>query len=437
MTISSFKNKFYTLYIILYLIVLLFFPDFKIGLPLIHGMFLCLIVLTALNIGSTFNLFKIDLVKLLLIVIILEATLTYILKSGSRNMLADNFSRVTGNRPNGLYFKVTLNGVFALLMFGFAYSYGKMIANYKMLLHSIIISIIFLCLINAVANIAQWVISTGGVIGRYNFKPPLVPSQGTSIGYSILGFLLLLSTDLIKKKIYKLLFLSLLALSILIIVTRQAQLSFGLILILYFTLKSERFSFVSIFKFFLVSLFLGGSFYSLYEFLDISDLFLQASDSDSVDFIVRLEAYTEAYRIFSEHIVFGVGYGLFSLYNQIFVKVAGEFVFLASAHNGLISIAAESGIVGVIIIFILIFIIIKKIFKARAKLLFLNHQKFNFVNAILAMVLINTISLFISNFFLFPPPSEYSYIGISFITWLFIGVSCGLVELETQGLKNA
>jgi O-antigen ligase len=439
MTISELKFRLLNILVSIFLVVLFFLPEFKMGLPLIHIFIVLLIayVMLTINDKNIFPFLKFDNIKIALFAYIFITTITYVFYSTNTAELQDNYARLTGNRPAGLYFKVALNGFFAMLTFGFAYSYGKLIANRKSALEFIVAVIIYLCLINAVANIAQWVISTGGVVARYNFKPPFIPSQGTSVGFSILGFLLLLSTNVIKKKIYRLLFLFLLALSIVIIVTRQAQLSFVLIIIIYYMLKSEKFSLANVFKFTAVSLIFGVALYFLYTILDISDLFVEASSSDSVDFIVRFEAFTEAYRIFSEHPLLGVGYGLFSLYNQIFVLVAGELIFLASAHNGLVSIAAESGIVGLINMFILIYIIFNKMFKARTHLRVAKHEKFNFMNAIIAMILINTLGLFISNFFLFPPPSEYSYIGMSFITWLFIGVSVGFVKAEIQKRKNA
>jgi O-antigen ligase len=378
------------------------------------------------------QLLKFDNIKIIMLVYVFITTFTYFFYSKDIEEIEANYSRLTGNRPVGLYFKVALNSIFAILIFGFAYSYGILIATRKTTLDFIIKVLIYFFLINAIANISQWIISTGGVIGRYNFTPPLINSQGTSISCSILGFLLLLSTNVIKYKFYRILFLFVFAFSILIIVTRQAQLSFVIILILYNILKTGKISINFVIKFSTIMTILVVSFYFLFQKLNISDLFSEASNADSVDVIVRLEILSEAYRIFTEHAIFGVGYGFFSLYNQIYVFVAGEMVFLASAHNGLFSILSETGIFGLTLIFVLIYIIFNKIIKARAYLSNVRHEKHDLINLILSMMIIYTFNIFISNFFLFPPPSEYDYIGQCFIMWLLIGVTSGFLNSKNQ-----
>lgn len=437
MRINKSKENFLFGSVIIYLFILLFLPNVRIGLPLIHFFILGLLGLFFLffNVNSILLFFKLDKINSIFLCIILVNLFTYIYKSSNSPILEENFLRVTGNKPDSLYSKVALNGFFSLIILLFAYNFGKLIGKSYLYTKRFIQAIICFAFINSLVNIFQWFIQTGGMIGRYNFDPLLIPSQGASIGFSILGFLYLYSTnelELFKNKIIRNTLLSILAFSVIIIISRQAQISFIIILMLYKLFTLKKLSITTLVKLIgsLVVFVLALVF--IYLQLDLSELFVNAANADSIDVIVRLESFNEATRIFYDNLILGVGYGMYSLYSQVQVYVAGELVFLASAHNGLASVFSEMGIVGVLLNGIFMIAIINEILKSRKM-----HRKnssllYKFINVILAYNIIGIISFFVSNYYLLPPSSEYIYMGITFIIWASIGVSKSSIEFKNS-----
>ena len=136
--------------------------------------------------------------------------------------------------------------IFLVLAY-FSLSLGSSVNGDLKLINKITNLIINLTLILAIANIYTWAISTGGVVGRYNFKPLLISSFGTNIQLSILGFLLLLSKiDNFSLYSFKTIKLVLFSLSILIIVSRLNQIMFILSLLLYYYYTAGKFAKIKI-----------------------------------------------------------------------------------------------------------------------------------------------------------------------------------------------
>jgi O-antigen ligase len=366
--------------------------------------------------------FRFDAIKLLLLFLVFINLFNSLLRFDNINLLESNYRSITGNSPKNLYFKVMFNGTVALIFYYHAYNFGKILSYSSKLFLIFINIIIIICLINACANITEWFNVTGGIIGRYNFTPPLVPSNGVSISYSVLGFLMVYSVGNFINWIRKLKYVLLLILlfSILIIITRQAQITFLLILILYTILKKSEISILFIIKLFFGFLFIGGLIFFLYNYLNLTELFLESSSKDSIDYLVRIDAINEGLRIFDQNKLFGIGYGMYPLHTKSFFQVAGDLVVLLSPHNGFVSVICEMGIIGLICSFLLMGLSVR-IFLIAKRQSFSHLIKRNFSIMLLSISIINIISFFISNFYLLPPPSEYEYFANSFFIWIATG----------------
>ena len=422
--------------VMFFMVGLVFFPEVNLGLPISHIMIIILMGLLLLlaKIPAYKVFFKLDPIQSIFGILALVAMIVYLIRIPNIDFIKDNYARMTGNRPSGLYPKVALNGILALALFWFAYGFGKFSAPYPGLIKKIIGLIIFLCLVNALANIVGWLVQTGGQISRYNFIPPLVRSAGTSIGYSILGFTLLFATGSYFRfwnGIVRFVILITFFFSIVIIVTRQSQISFLLLFVTYLIFKRRQVTSKSLLIFFLILPIFGFLAFLMASALNFASLFVEAASSDSVDFLVRVAAFDEAWRIFGQFPFFGAGYGMYALYSQLQLFVAGEVVFLASAHNGLASIAGEMGFFGLAIVLLMLFIVLKTVFRAKSQLQTINFYS-SFVTSTFAYTVVNIPLMLISNFYLLPPPSEYTYAATTFFAWYSIGVCAGLNRLQAE-----
>ncbi len=420
--------------VVVYIVILFFFPEKKIVIPLVHLFFFLILFFLYISKSGAFffDNNKGDRFKKIIYIFIALNILSYI--TGVQNIpnLMDNYAGISGYRPVGLYWKVALNGIFSFAIYLFAYNFGRFIGRSREAFLYLLGVLVLLCTFNAIANIYEWLISTGGNISRYNFIPTLVPSQGISAGYSVIGFILVLSVGIHLKwmnRILRIGLLLILGVSVIIIVTRQAQVSLIAILILYYFFKVKKFSVKVILKFLIIIPLILFGFFKLYSNLGLSGLFYEAIDSQGYDYQVRLYAIHEAYRLFIENIFFGVGFGMYVLYSKASFYLGGEYHTLASTHNGLASVAAEMGVFGVVITILLMVSLIQMIYRTMKNFASSNHLLSDFVTAFLSINVIYMISFFFSNFYLLPPPSEYSYYAMAFIMWTGIGF-CSLYYKE-------
>jgi O-antigen ligase len=400
------------------LIILFFFSDVIFGVPVISLFpFFFIIYFLLFFDRKTLRLFSNqDSINFLFISFFLYNVFVYLLNIQSAENLELNYKYINSSKANYLYLKTSLNGLLSILVFFVAYNIGKYLKEKEITIYVFLKVLLILCFANSVANIHTWFISTGGTIGRYNFTPLLVPSQGISIQYSIFGFLIFLSSgkNLVRNIQIRIFLLAIFMLSIIIIFSRQAQILFISIVVLYYYLINDKQNGIGKYLYLLlVPLVLVGAFV-IYSSLGLLSLFQQSVDLEGIDILLRIASFNEALRIFYENPVFGTGHGMFALHNKLLVPVAGEEGVMTSPHNGLASIFSELGVIGLFLIFYLILKIYKKVFKYKLR-------KSKLLNMLMSIYLVYTLSLFFSNFFLLPPPTEYIYYGSAFVFWLLIG----------------
>jgi O-antigen ligase len=379
------------------------------------------------------SIFLKDKIKGLLALILLLTIITYFLNVGNiENVNQINFYN-SGIKTNYLYLKMAMNGVFMILTGIFAISIGISYKGKEEAINRIIIFLINLISINALINIIAWSIQTGGVIGRYNFNLPIISSFGVNIQWSILGVILQLSIiKEIRKISLQTIKLAILFLSILIIVSRENQLMLVIILILYLyfsTRKIPKLMVVAFILIIIISFFnyaqsiFNGAFINTYQTM---------LNPQGEDLLVRYDILVSAFKIFKENIIFGIGYGMFAGYNKVTVAITGVNIYLGSIHNGIISILTEMGIVGLFVNIILAFRIIRRLNIVRKNESKGNHFQNKYIIAIFVFITVNIFLGLISNYFLLPPPSEFSYYGIAFVSWLLIGIVFSWQSKATQ-----
>lgn len=376
---------------------------------------------------------RIDTIFLSLSFFVFIVIISYIINIPNATLVSKTFSSNSGESPSFLYLKIMLNGVIFCISAILAYLLGRTISLSKVNFFKLYQLLFGFCLLNGFVNVVAWIITTGGSIGRYNFEPPITFSPGISILYSSIGFLIGLSIlarieKAFKRKLF-IVALSILLLSVLIIQTRQSQLSFVIMCMLYF-FKTHKFSVKTFF--WLVPSFIIFSILILIIFKSSSALesYGDIDSTDSVDVAIRLLMLNSAYEIFLAHPVFGIGYGMFVGHNTIPIIITGVPVYLASPHNGIAAILCELGLAGIITLFVITFFIIKKLNKALKLVKDPILKKYCISVYVIQVVLL--ISVFLSNSSIFGPPAEISYLYISFLSFFMIGSVIGISRNESQ-----
>ncbi|MDC0304899.1 O-antigen ligase family protein [bacterium] len=356
--------------------------------------------------------------KRLLGYFLLAVIFTYVIRLKLADDIAKNYYEASGSIPTFLYFRIVINGIGLIVFAYLSFCCGYAIRGDLKLARKVTKVIINVCAILALVNLISWFLETNGSIARYNFTLLINKSYGVNITWSILGFLLLLP-ELNKwpVKSFNILKIILFGLSILIIVSRQGQLMLVLGVLLYFNegMYAARLRVV-----------VGGVLSLLaanlliVPILDINiiESWKSLGSFWSEDIQSRFVTIVEALRIFGDHPIMGVGYGMYSGFNTSTIMVERTEVSLGSSHNGLAAILAETGLIGLVITALLISSILKNV-STRVII----KRKNKFFRAIKVYITVQLLSIFVSNYALLPPPSEHTSWGIVSVSWLLIGLS--------------
>jgi O-antigen ligase len=165
----------------------------------------------------------------------------------------------------------------------------------------------------------------------------------------------------------------------------------------------------------------------------LSDIFSVNPGDTSNSTLIRLALIEDSLKLFFSNPYFGVGYGTFSLNTDLVVQLSGGGVVdVNSPHNGLILIAAELGIFGLISTFFICYSILKDLRKT------MTHSDSNISKSIsttiFSLFLLLSLDQLITNSFILPPPTERSAVQLSYLLWLFISVS---LSNSNNNIKHA
>lgn len=380
--------------------------------------------------GAFKSFFKLDQLLIYQLIFFLVVLISFLLNIPNVDSVSSTYSTNTGETPSFLYWKIMLNGLIFVLSSIVAYLLGRTVCTSKERFIKIYKFVIALCLINASVNVLAWLIFTGGSIGRYNFVPPITFSPGVSIQYSSIGFLLglaALSAIQLKNKRKLMVFaLAILFFSILIILTRQSQVSFVIMCIWYFCKTTNMSIKKMLWAVPLVIIGLIGGIAVLF-LTGAFDSYGGIDSTESVDVAIRILMLNSAYEIFMNNPIFGIGFGMFVGHNTTPIVITGVPIYLASPHNGVASILCELGLAGVITVFFMTLAVIRKMGQAIKQVQ--DQTLYKYCCAIYVVQVVFLLSIFISNSNLYGPPSEVPYLYLSFISWFMIG--------SVIGIKNA
>ena len=158
----------------------------------------------------------------------------------------------------------------------------------------------------------------------------------------------------------------------------------------------------------------------IYSDMDIlSDIISVNLGGSSYSTIIRILMIQDSIELFISNPFFGVGFGNFSLYSDLYVSLSGGNIEqVNSPHNALFLIACELGIIGIITFFALCFNILLKLYMNIKS----EGRKVSKVlsTVMFPLILLLTIDQIISNSVFLPPPAERSAVQLAYVFWILV-----------------
>jgi len=346
-----------------------------------------------------------------------------------------SFMAYRGMSTNNLEFQLLIYAIMTLFLLMEMYSFG---ARFMVSEHDIS-SVVFVILvggtINALITLGAWITETQGVLGRYNYTPPIEQSQGVHVGWMTLVFMLAFvlwtgKAKLSRVKMVGLSFTMLVSLlSIMTVFERAGWVKFALILVLFVTsmwAKSSRQSQIRMISVIIVVIGAGVTAILASNGL-ILHLFAGLADSYSSDIYTRRVLFDQGIDVFRAYPLFGVGYGFYTLFSTEPIFVTSGYRFVASPHNGMALLLAELGIIGGSIFLWMI----ANLLHLCSQSVRLARRPFEQSLTLLFFIylIIELLMLFTSNGFL-GIPTQRGSLYLNSVTWFFWGVCAGLTKRE-------
>jgi O-antigen ligase len=299
--------------------------------------------------------------------------------------------------------------------------------------------------VNAIVTLGFWFVTTGGAFDRYNYLPPLEESQGLHLDRMVLVFVLAFAvwttSACTRRQRFGLLVAMLLCgASMATVMVRMGWVAFALTLVLLVafsstTLSSRRragaaaiFALILATAVWFVQTQATGSLALFREILEPA----RYSRSEG-DVVMRIKLVMHGLAIFSDHTLVGVGYGHYAAYSTEPVFVAGEWKFVSSPHNGLITVAAETGVLG-LGCFAWLCVALVGICR-RARHLAGDKLARCFANAVLSVLTVALFTQVIANTSILPVPVERGVTQNSFVLWFLFGMAAAVVNGRTNTVE--
>lgn len=340
-----------------------------------------------------------------------------------------------------LFFRLTFYGVMTVLMVIAIYRLVSSSLRARADLERVVNGIIGCGAVNAFITTVYWLVTTGGTFDRYNYVPPIEGSQGIHLNYMsvvfLLSFALIVSGQVTKRRMtWLVVAMSLAGFSILTVMVRQGWVSLVLSLLIFVALIWGRLSHRWKKRAVMFSGAVAGvaAYFVLVKFRALlAEQFLElfslaGSDSDQGSLLMRFALVQHGLEVFREHPILGVGFGHYPAYSAVPIFVSGAETFVSSPHNGVVTIAAETGIAGLLALAGLSYLLLRE--GVHAYRLSRDGYTNAVVAAVLSLLIVIIVSQFISNSLILPLPAERSVTQCSLIFWSLFGMVAAVRRAE-------
>ena len=140
-----------------------------------------------------------------------------------------------------------------------------------------------------------------------------------------------------------------------------------------------------------------------------------------------------AWHTFLDHPFFGVGLGFYAFYFVDPITVSGVSGYLATPHNGVLQLLAETG-VGGLIAMLVSFLLLMQTWKSYR---ILSSPLFRSLAAVVVVVVVfAVVGQFIQSSLFFPPAAQRNSVRIPFYVWFLVGYVQRLHRIESRLLQK-
>ena len=408
----------------------------------LYGLFVLCVLRWSSQPGSN-SIKRISSVECALYLLLLFSIIAYICNYNSFNEQI-TFIQSRGMRTDHLFVRANLYGVLTLLMLIGTYRISINQKYVEKYFNKVIKTILIAGGINAFITILYWVVITGGVFARYNYMPPLEGSAGIHAYYMnvvfLFAFALLLTCARSKRK--KLALISIMfvtGFSMLTVMVRQAWIMFAVSIIIFLVLYWKYLNhslrkriMMSMIVCIVLSVYLVPILYedaikqSYNELISGSESF-----DDEGSLISRIDLINHGLKIFLSNPILGVGYGHYPFYSTKPIYVSGTAQYVASPHNGVISVMAQTGLIGIGIYLFMCHSLIKA--NKYAIKISKSNKEVAMLCVIMTLLIIALVEQLISNTIILPLPTERMVTQSSFVFWVLLGL-VALIDSKSRHL---
>jgi hypothetical protein len=354
-----------------------------------------------------------------------------------------DFVASLGLSTDFLFARLTLYGIFTIIMLIGGYRIVASSIHTQQDIESLVKVFIGAGMLNAIITIAFWAVTTGGTFERYNYIPPLEGSQGIHLNYMSMVFLfsfaVMASGNISKgQRLFVFSAMALTGFSMLTAMVRQGWVMCLFSLIIYFILIQRKQSSQINRRLVLGSVLfviIGLTFLVIKNQEMLVDLFadiftIAGTDEDQGSWLMRFALIQHGLELFLANPLFGIGFGHYPAYSTVPIYITGVETFVSSPHNGIVTIAAETGIPGLCCLFMISFYLLRDCNYVY------NYCSSRYTSMIVAgvfsLLIINVVSQFISNSLIIPLPTERSMTQSSFVLWILFGLVAGIGKMATS-----
>jgi hypothetical protein len=352
-----------------------------------------------------------------------------------------------GQTANSLQFKLFGHLLLTILECGIAFWAGGRLFDpdfdTELVFSGVICGTTLVCAVTLI----EWIKTTGGVVARYNFLPPTDLGQGGTSQMLLAGtaccLILLLAARGNRLILGGLLLLHCTA--ILVIQTRLGYIA-ALIYLTVLTplcgsllLNRRRKAQLIVATPFLIVV-LAAVLGQVLLRSGFFESFTSLTNADMQDRANKTRLINAAEDIFRAHPLIGVGRGQFTIYSDVPMVVSGQNVYVATPHNGLLELLAETGLLGAIFAYGLQIWLCWRLWRVYMG----NHPPLTrAVGGMVAfMVSFVTLDSIVQSNLMFPTPEQRDFVREAFVYWFLAGFASGartweLAEAAEQNWNSA
>ncbi|MGD0497276.1 MAG: O-antigen ligase family protein [Bryobacteraceae bacterium] len=292
-------------------------------------------------------------------------------------------------------------------------------------------------------TVFEWLKDTGGHISRYNFDPPTDLGAGDTSRIALIGAACCLLLLVRRRPRYRALLSAVFLLHLLAIVTVQTRQGYVAALLQFAVLvplcarlhfnPRQRMSAIAVAPLAAVIVLAGTALLLTTSGFDRS--FTSLENPNVEDRVNKAALFDMAMAIFRKNPVIGVGRGEFTIYADVPMVLQGQAVYVATPHNGLAELLAETGLPGAILAYVVCWLLIKRLWRVYKSPYAPLTRALAGITAF--MVAYAVVDSFYQTHVMFYTPVQRNGVRTAFVYWFLAGFATGARRLAARRRAGA